>query len=904
MLNIRTWLSTSSEKLQLPPVKIVEMFENVVMDDPDFEAQSKKIGYPPYYVEAAQIGRCQRPRLYWLSGVELIQGTDLTVGARRMLRGHSYQVKQIQLDTERPPLEWFLNQNAQKMAEPEEPFATFTRPIPRQSPPENPAGYEQASEKALKRWRGDSYRLQPYQYEARNLVTDANGPRRPTIEEQLRMMGFQSSHLNTKTRLTTDLKGQMVGNSFSAMVVARLLVGLVLTEERCQGKDLSLMLWEVWKAKEEKVAREDKPWKVRFASVAAGVPGVVSLLERVLPSPVTPLRSFIDPQQWLTDEEMLSYLLARNGTHRGAEIRIDLGMPYSVGELCRQSIDPSHWLWKVLMSYSWKQPGQHINVLELIAVLDLLRRQGRDSKFHGQRLVTLVDNQVPYEESAQSASQLTFDFALDGSRADGTPQMGPVVGPKGDAMPRQQVLGRRGRVERKRDRQALGSLKDLVVAKNTRDRYLEAVSRFLSFLQCHGFSYPTSFSALDGRVCEFIESLWQNGDPKSYASDCLSGLGHFVPQCKRNLVGAWRLHGSWTRAELPARALPFLPVMVYALAQCAFDNRWPDLALLLLLGFDTFARSGELFSAKKGDFTWNAAKTKAIWSLPLTKSGQRVGAQESLVIDDAWLVVALSNYLASLSPGDHLRTASPGLMRSRLKSLLSQLGLSEGYQWYSLRRGGATHAFRITNDLPRVCFIGRSSHFSFEPMLEHATCFSAAVLLVWGEVVFGRAELPYLFDVSAKSDDLDWEVYQETAEASAGRSSHRMLQTLDRFIVIVDESKLCDGLGPGFPVPVEIVPFCHEHTMRQIAALPALKGCEPVLRLGNVANNQPDGDEPAITDNGNYIVDLKFSSPIKDPVAAGEQLKATVGVVDHGLFTSMTTACIVAGSDGIIVKEA
>ena len=25
-----------------------------------------------------------------------------------------------------------------------------------------------------------------------------------------------------------------------------------------------------------------------------------------------------------------------------------------------------------------------------------------------------------------------------------------------------------------------------------------------------------------------------------------------------------------------------------------------------------------------------------------------------------------------------------------------------------------------------------------------------------------------------------------------------------KFIVIVDESKLCDGLGPGFPVPVEI----------------------------------------------------------------------------------------------------
>eukprot|EP00930_Biecheleria_cincta_P027089 TRINITY_DN19030_c0_g1_i1.p1 TRINITY_DN19030_c0_g1~~TRINITY_DN19030_c0_g1_i1.p1 ORF type:complete len:345 (-),score=75.43 TRINITY_DN19030_c0_g1_i1:92-1090(-) len=125
-----------------------------------------------------------------------------------------------------------------------------------------------------------------------------------------------------------------------------------------------------------------------------------------------------------------------------------------------------------------------------------------------------------------------------------------------------------------------------------------------------------------------------------------------------------------------------------------------------------------------------------------------------------------------------------------------------------------------------------------------------------------------------------------------------------KFIVIVDESKLCDGLGPGFPVPVEIVPFCHEHTMRVIAKLPALEGCEPVLRFGNVANNKPDGDKPAVTDNGNYIVDLKFTTPIKDPVAAGEQLKATVGVVDHGLFTGMTTACIVAGKDGVYVKEA
>merc|ERR1712157_85780 len=127
----------------------------------------------------------------------------------------------------------------------------------------------------------------------------------------------------------------------------------------------------------------------------------------------------------------------------------------------------------------------------------------------------------------------------------------------------------------------------------------------------------------------------------------------------------------------------------------------------------------------------------------------------------------------------------------------------------------------------------------------------------------------------------------------------------DKFIVIVDESKLCDALGPGFPVPVEITPFCHEHTIRVVGDLPALAGkCKPVLRMGSSSNNQPDGDNIAVTDNGNYIVDLFFEKPIEDAPAAASQLKNTVGVVDHGFFIGMTTAVIIAGQDGISVKTA
>ena len=107
----------------------------------------------------------------------------------------------------------------------------------------------------------------------------------------------------------------------------------------------------------------------------------------------------------------------------------------------------------------------------------------------------------------------------------------------------------------------------------------------------HAYPYPSSFAALDSRVSEFIEYLWHSGEPKAFASDCLSGLGHFVPQAKRFMVGSWRLHGSWSRAELPCRALPFTPLVLYAVAQRAFEWDFRDICILLLLGFDRFART-------------------------------------------------------------------------------------------------------------------------------------------------------------------------------------------------------------------------------------------------------------------------------------------------------------------------
>ncbi len=60
-------------------------------------------------------------------------------------------------------------------------------------------------------------------------------------------------------------------------------------------------------------------------------------------------------------------------------------------------------------------------------------------------------------------------------------------------------------------------------------------------------------------------------------------------------------------------------------------------------------------------------------------------------------------------------------------------------------------------------------------------------------------------------------------------------------------------------MPVEIVQFCHEYTLKRLQALPEVAGAEAKLRM--------DGGKPYVTDNHNFIVDLYFQEPLKEPHA-------------------------------------
>lgn len=117
-----------------------------------------------------------------------------------------------------------------------------------------------------------------------------------------------------------------------------------------------------------------------------------------------------------------------------------------------------------------------------------------------------------------------------------------------------------------------------------------------------------------------------------------------------------------------------------------------------------------------------------------------------------------------------------------------------------------------------------------------------------------------------------------------------------KFVVIVDESKLVPHLGgSGLAMPVEVVPYCWKFTAKRLQDLFEDCGCVAKLRT--------TGDQPFVTDNGNYVIDLYLKKDIGDLKVASDNILRLAGVVEHGMFLDMATTVIVASELGVTIRN-
>jgi len=107
-----------------------------------------------------------------------------------------------------------------------------------------------------------------------------------------------------------------------------------------------------------------------------------------------------------------------------------------------------------------------------------------------------------------------------------------------------------------------------------------------------------------------------------------------------------------------------------------------------------------------------------------------------------------------------------------------------------------------------------------------------------------------------------------------------------QFIIVADASKVVRRLGK-FPLPVEVIQLAEPLVSRRLTDL----GLHPTRRRAN------DGSD-YITDEGNFILDCACGE-IDDPAKVAAEIRAIVGVVEHGLFLNMATVALIADGSGV-----
>jgi ribose 5-phosphate isomerase A len=108
-----------------------------------------------------------------------------------------------------------------------------------------------------------------------------------------------------------------------------------------------------------------------------------------------------------------------------------------------------------------------------------------------------------------------------------------------------------------------------------------------------------------------------------------------------------------------------------------------------------------------------------------------------------------------------------------------------------------------------------------------------------------------------------------------------------RVLIVAEAAKFVERLGTIHPLPVEVVRFAWPQTRQRLLEL------VPAATLRVAADGAP-----VVTDEGHYLIDCAV--PDGDLAALGAAVKATLGVVEHGLFLGMADEVLLGRTDGSV----
>ena len=112
----------------------------------------------------------------------------------------------------------------------------------------------------------------------------------------------------------------------------------------------------------------------------------------------------------------------------------------------------------------------------------------------------------------------------------------------------------------------------------------------------------------------------------------------------------------------------------------------------------------------------------------------------------------------------------------------------------------------------------------------------------------------------------------------------------ERFIVVVDATKLVQCLNLDFLLPVEVLPGAWVQVQSRLKSLGGVAELRMATRKAG----------PVVTDQGNLVLDVRFEAGISDPIALERDINNLPGVLENGLFVNLADEVLVGEiNDGV-----
>ena len=352
-----------------PWAQVHSLMESVQsMDVEDRQVMSESFGELPWAIDACGVSLARRPRLYWVTWV-LHNGDGASVHPATTLE--SQGCGRVDLVGDLDPSK-YLTAGWSRTSK--EPFPTFTTSRPRDHPGRRPAGVEKLNQEEKQQWVEDDFRFPPYQYQRSFQLVRGTASRLLNVEEREVILGFPRQYTlhclpkaKQNTVLHMDTRLTLLGNSWNVTVVTWLLgqlchvLGLIepLTVQQCIDRTS---------------------------------PGSSDDLATFLTRPPMsgPRKHLVHGKELTLVKKLLNMV-----SIKGEDILVSSTTEDTLRyHRLRASIPSNLWVWRTVCGWTWRGSKEHINNLEMRAILCALKWRIIKMKGNKQRMVHLTDSLV------------------------------------------------------------------------------------------------------------------------------------------------------------------------------------------------------------------------------------------------------------------------------------------------------------------------------------------------------------------------------------------------------------------------------------------------------------------------------------------------------------------------------